>query len=152
MYTLLTSICIIYNAGGQAATVGMLPPSDSEDYTDSDDEEAPVGQNPRMGELPPSSSEEEDSSDDEDKEEKKSRRPAKPGKPAVPDEPRRKKDEVDPEQMRVDMEKLELVKKRREEQRLKRIAEEGWDRFAPISETNKPPGSVLPPDHPSLKE
>jgi hypothetical protein len=27
---------------------------------------------------------------------------------------------------------------RREQDRLKRIAEEGWDRFAPISESNKP--------------
>lgn len=36
----------------------------------------------------------------------------------------------------------------REEDRLKRIADEGWDRFAPASNTNKPPA---PKDHPSQR-
>jgi hypothetical protein len=38
----------------------------------------------------------------------------------------------------------------REEDRLKRIADEGWDRFAPVSEDNKPPGGI-PSGHPSVK-
>ena len=42
--------------------------------------------------------------------------------------------------------------KQREDERLKRIADEGWDRFAPVSETNKPPGGGLPSDHPSQRK
>lgn len=121
--------------------MGMLPPSDSEE--DSDDEPAPRGQNPRMGMLPPSDSESEES---EEEGEDGAEKAKKVGRPLVQEAPRRKKDEeLDPEQLRVDMERLELVRKRREEQRLKRIADEGWDRFAPLSETNKPP---LPSDFP----
>lgn len=130
------------NAGGQAATVGLLPPSDSEDES-SDDEGAPRGQNPKAGEMPTSDSESDsdDSSSDEDEAPAKS----KAAKPAVPEpERRRKDDEIDPEQARIDLERLELVRKRREEQRLKRIADEGYDRFAPITETNRPP---LPSDY-----
>jgi hypothetical protein len=37
------------------------------------------------------------------------------------------------------MERLELVKRRREEQRLERIAAEGWDRYAPVTADNHPP-------------
>ena len=74
----------------------------------------------------------------------------------------RKKDEeeVDPEQLRKDMERLQLLKEKRcaaahwvshacsgawqtrgaccrENDRLRRIKEEGWDRYAPPSATNK---------------
>lgn len=31
-----------------------------------------------------------------------------------------------------------MIKAKREQDRLKRIAEEGWDRFAPVSDDNKP--------------
>ena len=125
--------------------MGMLPPSDSETES-SDDEGAPRGQNPNMGLLPPSDSETESSSGEEDgKEKPKKEKKPKELKPLVPDEPRRKKEEeIDPGQLAVDMKRLELVKKRREEQRLKRIDDEGWDRFAPLSETNRPP---LPADY-----
>jgi len=49
-----------------------------------------------------------------------------------------------------DMERLELVRVKREQQRLQRIAEEGWDRYAPITDTNRPPdglgeGGARPP-------
>jgi hypothetical protein len=91
--------------------------------------------------LPPSDSETE-SSGDEDGAKKVAVAEKKPKelKPLVPDAPKRnKEEEIDPGQLAVDMERLELVKKRREEQRLKRIADEGWDRFAPLSDTNRPP-------------
>ena len=42
------------------------------------------------------------------------------------------------------------MRKRREEDRKKRIVAEGWDKYAPISETNRPPGA-LPSDHPDAK-
>lgn len=143
--------------GGQAATVGMLPPSDSED----EEEEAagekkeekeekpqkPKGQNRNAGKLPPSGSEdEEDGSDDESSDEA-----PEPAYLSAAAAPRKKKDDdaPDPEQIRKDMERLELIKQRREEDRLKRIRDEGWDRFAPVSETNKPPGHAVPVDHPS---
>lgn len=48
-------------------------------------------------------------------------------------------DEPDEAQVRRDMERLALVREKREQDRLRRIREEGWDRFAPVSETNKPP-------------
>ena len=56
-----------------------------------------------------------------------------------------KEDEADPEQIAKDMEKLALVKQRREQQRLQRIEKDGWDRLAPMSETNHPPGTSWPP-------
>eukprot|EP00775_Hariotina_reticulata_P007309 gene7309-7522_t len=97
--------------GGQRATVGMLPPSDS-DGDDGDDEDGAEEQKTKQKQV---------------------------------------EEEPDPEQIRKDLDRLELIKKKRETDRLKRIAEEGWDRFAPISETNQPPGHV-PSDHPSQKE
>jgi hypothetical protein len=53
-------------------------------------------------------------------------------------------------QVAMDLERLKLIKERREQQRLERIKLEGWDRFAPISDTNKPPDN-RPPDHPDFK-
>lgn len=44
--------------------------------------------------------------------------------------------------MRKDIERLQMIKDRREKERQARIAKEGWDRFAPVSETNKPPGGA----------
>lgn len=56
-----------------------------------------------------------------------------------------KEPEVDPEVARKQMAQLELVKKRRAEQAAKRVAADGWDRYAPVTETNRPPGSAWPP-------
>ncbi|GLC37443.1 hypothetical protein PLESTM_000585200 [Pleodorina starrii] len=142
-------------AGAQRANVGMLPPSDSED----EEGEAPAskgeastsqpsgGQNKNAGQLPPSGSDDDDddsSSDDDPTPEYLRTAPtARKKEPVV--EPRSE------EQVRKDLERLELIRKKREEDRLKRIATEGWDRFAPVSETNKPPGHV-PSDHPSAKK
>uniref|UniRef100_A0A7S1X5D5 Casein kinase substrate phosphoprotein PP28 domain-containing protein n=1 Tax=Tetraselmis chuii TaxID=63592 RepID=A0A7S1X5D5_9CHLO len=92
---------------GQSATVGMLPPSDSES---SDEEEV----------APP---------------------------PPQQEAPRRRKDDMDepdPEQVRKDIERLQLIKEKREKERQARIEREGWDRFAPVSETNKPPAGGAP--------
>lgn len=52
--------------------------------------------------------------------------------------------------MRVDMERLALIRKKREDDRLKRIAEEGFDRYAPPAEGGRggapkdaAPGAVI---------
>ncbi len=46
--------------------------------------------------------------------------------------------------MAEQMAKLKLVKERREQQRLERIKAEGWDRFAPLTDDNHPPGTAPP--------
>ncbi|KAG2495307.1 hypothetical protein HYH03_006579 [Edaphochlamys debaryana] len=148
---------------GQRANVGMLPPSDSEEEEGEEGAEAKPkeakpkeaapstskeagGQSKTAGKLPPNSddegSDDDDSSDDDD--------PTPEYLKAAP-VARKKEPEVEvrtEEQVRKDLERLELIRKKREDDRLKRIATEGWDRYAPVSETNKPPGSV-PSDHPS---
>ena len=48
------------------------------------------------------------------------------------------------EDIRKEMERLEIIRKKREDDRKKRIEREGWDRFAPVSETNRPPGRSAP--------
>ena len=48
------------------------------------------------------------------------------------------------EDIRKEMERLEIIRKKREDDRKKRIEKEGWDRFAPVSETNRPPGRSAP--------
>ncbi|KXZ43372.1 hypothetical protein GPECTOR_92g595 [Gonium pectorale] len=150
--------------GGQRANVGMLPPSDSEEEEEDEkggegkagpsssepakekDEKA-GGQNKKAGKLPPSDGEDDDddsdSSDDPTPEYLRAAPTARKKEPVV--EPRSE------EQIRKDLERLELIRKKREDDRLKRIATEGWDRYAPVTETNKPPGHV-PSDHPSNKE
>ncbi|PNW84425.1 hypothetical protein CHLRE_03g144647v5 [Chlamydomonas reinhardtii] len=145
--------------GGQRANVGMLPPSDSEEEEgEAGAAAAPAaakpaaaeakpegGQSKTAGKMPPSDSEEEDDDDDSDSDDDPTPeylRAAPPRKKAPVEEPRTE------EQIRKDLERLELIKKKREDDRLKRIATEGWDRYAPVSDTNRPPGSV-PTDHPS---
>lgn len=41
-------------------------------------------------------------------------------------------DEVDPAQIEADMARLALIKAKREADRLKRIEDEGFDRYAPV--------------------
>ena len=53
--------------------------------------------------------------------------------------------EPDPEMMAKDMERLALIKKRREDQAMQRIEKEGWDRMKPQSADNHPPGMAWPP-------
>lgn len=148
--------------GAQRSNVGMLPPSDSDEDEGEEGGEKPAkdsskpagssakgGQSKNAGKLPPSGSEDEE---DDDSEEESSEEPL--NEYLSSSAPRKKKEveeEPDPAQIAKDMERLALIKRKREEDRLKRIADEGWDRFAPVSETNKPPGHV-PSDHPSHKE
>ena len=54
-------------------------------------------------------------------------------------------EEPDPEQIAKDMERLALIKKRREDQAAARIEKDGWDRMMPQSEHNHPPNSIWPP-------
>uniref|UniRef100_A0A061R185 Uncharacterized protein n=1 Tax=Tetraselmis sp. GSL018 TaxID=582737 RepID=A0A061R185_9CHLO len=96
------------------------------------------GQNANVGLLPPSDSEDSGSEEEEILPYGVSNEPPKRSK-ADQDEP-------DPEQVHKDMERLRLIKEKREKDRLERIAKEGWDRFAPISETNKPPGGGARPE------
>lgn len=151
--------------GGQRANVGMLPPSDSEEEAEGEEGAEPKpkkeadastsaaaagGQSKTAGKMPPSDSEEEDDDDDDDDSDDD---PTPEYLRAAPTA-RKKEPAVEPrseEQLKKDFERLEIIKKKREEDRLKRIATEGWDRYAPVSDTNRPPGSV-PTDHPSNKK
>ncbi|KAJ8902725.1 hypothetical protein NDN08_006045 [Rhodosorus marinus] len=119
---------------GQNPNAGMMPPSsDEEEYED--EEVNGMGQNPRAGMMPPSSDEEEDESEEEEDDDLNGgSRGAEPEQRA-----RRVLSAEDQELVRRDMERLALVRQKREEDRQKRIREEGWDRFAPVTETNKPP-------------
>jgi len=125
--------------GNQAATVGMLPPSSD---SDSDEEEVPrqkkVGQSATAGMMPPNSSSEESESDDEPAQVQLTRREREQLEAQKAAEP-------DPEQMRKDMEKLALIRAKREADAAKRIAKDGWDRMKPMSESNHPPGMQWPP-------
>lgn len=132
----------------QPATAGLLPPSDS----DSDDS-GPRGQNPRAGLMPSSSSDDDDDDDDDgDDGDDNGDAPAAAAAGAAPTEPRKsaKQRKADAEAAAINLERLRLVRERRERERTERIAAEGWDRFAPESETNRRP-VVVPKDHPSLK-
>ena len=51
---------------------------------------------------------------------------------------------IEEREMAEQMAKLKLVKERREQQRLERIKAEGWDRFAPLTDDNHPPGTAPP--------
>ena len=57
---------------------------------------------------------------------------------------RRKKDALDPGQVTEDMARLALVRKRREEQRLQRIKDEGFDRFLIPGTPGGPPAGWKP--------
>ena len=50
-------------------------------------------------------------------------------------------EEADPEVMK----RLEIVKKRREDQKAARLKADGWDRMLPMTEDNHPPGMAWPP-------
>lgn len=43
-------------------------------------------------------------------------------------------------QIAKDMERLAMIKSKREEERQDRIKKEGWDRFAPVTKDNHAPG------------
>eukprot|EP00882_Tetradesmus_deserticola_P005202 GHRQ01005479.1.p2 GENE.GHRQ01005479.1~~GHRQ01005479.1.p2 ORF type:complete len:175 (+),score=72.59 GHRQ01005479.1:193-717(+) len=137
--------------GGQRSNVGMLPPSDSGDEDEGEEGKAAskqkqeekasnskAGQSKTAGKLPASGSEDEDEDEDDESEEESSEEPLNEYLASAPRKKKVVEEEPDPEQIRKDMERLEMIKKKREDDRLKRIRDEGWDRFAPISDTNKP--------------
>jgi len=105
--------------GGQNSTVGMLPPSDSDDEGSEKEKPAaakpakPQGQSSKVGQLPPS-----DSDEDEDSEEEESEDSEEPPMPeyltqTAPKKKKEEEDEPDPEQIKKDMERLQLIKDRR---------------------------------------
>ena len=113
----------------------MLPPSDS----DSEDDDEPVvgrgrAKNVMPGDLPPMSSDEEEEEDEEED----------VGKPLPVMKNRRELEEE--RKMEEEMAKLRLIREKREKQRLERIKAEGWDRFAPLTDDNHPPGTAKPSD------
>ena len=55
----------------------------------------------------------------------------------------------DPEMVAKQLAQLELVKKRRAEQAQKRIDNDGWDRYAPVTEANHAPNTTWPPLEPA---
>jgi len=70
----------------------------------------------------------------------------RPLNPAAPPKAKTKAEDEEPAVVDPKVaKKLEEVRKRREAQAKQRIEKEGWDRFAPMSETNKPPGTTWPP-------
>ena len=138
--------------GGQSATAGMIPPSSSEEESEEEEEETQQrglgGQSATAGMLPPNSSDEEEEAAPAPK--------SKKGKePAAPELTRKEREQLeaqkeaeagpDPETMRKDMERLALIKKRREDQAAKRVETDGWDRMKPLSADNHPPGTTWPP-------
>lgn len=54
-------------------------------------------------------------------------------------------------QIAKDLERLQLIKEKRERERQDRIQKEGWDRFAPVTDANKPPDG-RPADHPDFRK
>lgn len=54
-------------------------------------------------------------------------------------------------QIAKDLERLKLIKEKREQERQGRVKKEGWDRYAPQTATNKPPDG-RPSDHPDFQE
>jgi len=74
-------------------------------------------------------------------------------KPAAPELTRKEREQLEAqkepemtaEEDAVNRKKLEEIKKRREAQAKQRVAADGWDRYAPLTETNRPPGSPWPP-------
>ena len=108
-----------------------LPPSDSESDSESDGAVNRVG---RVGELPPNSSDESEGSESD-------------GSSSEEDEPpmpqrggggggRKAREEA--AAVSADMERLRLIRERRAQQAKERIETEGFDRFAPISDSNRP--------------
>jgi len=101
----------------QAPTAGLMPPSDSEDEEEGEEGEG----KPRKMDKGPS-------------EDAEAAATSGGGAPQLT----RKEQKA----LVADMDRLALVRQRREAERQARIKEEGWDRFAPVSETNRPPAGA----------
>jgi len=122
--------------------------SSSEEETDSEEEpgseaegeEAPkreeVNTRGAPGELPPNSSDEEEESDSDSDSDDELLNPHKRAPRTKVEEPVVEKSQ---KELEADMDKLRLVRERRAAQAAERIANEGFDRFAPPGSANGPP-------------
>lgn len=122
--------------------------SSSEEETDSEEEpgsepegeEAPkreqVNTRGAPGELPPNSSDEEEESESDSDSDDELLNPHKRAPRTKVEEPVVEKSQ---KELEADMDKLRLVRERRAAQAAERIANEGFDRFAPPGSANGPP-------------
>jgi len=152
--------------GGQNANAGMMPPDDDEDdeddEDDDDDEEDPNwAECMRLAEQLLKTFKKLDKDDRQeflkevlfDKFRKVHEKLEKEKAPAAVELTRKEREqleaqkepEVTAEQDKANRAKLAEVQKRRAEQAKKRVEADGWDRYAPLTETNRPPGSAWPP-------
>ena len=122
--------------GAQSDTAGMLPPNSSDEEEEEEEPKKGKGQSATAGMMPPGSSDEE--SDDEPQQPQLTRMEREQLEAQQEEEP-------DPEQIAKDMDRLAIIKKRREEQAAARIEKDGWDRMKPMSEDNHPPNMTWPP-------
>ena len=122
--------------GAQSDTAGMLPPNSSDEEEEEEEPKKGRGQSATAGMMPPGSSDEE--SDDEPQQPQLTRKEREQLEAQQEEEP-------DPEQIAKDMDRLAIIKKRREEQAAARIEKDGWDRMKPMSEDNHPPNMTWPP-------
>ena len=122
--------------GAQSDTAGMLPPNSSDEEEEEEEPKKGKGQSATAGMMPPGSSDEE--SDDEPQQPQLTRKEREQLEAQQEEEP-------DPEQIAKDMDRLAIIKKRREEQAAARIEKDGWDRMKPMSEDNHPPNMTWPP-------
>ena len=121
--------------GAQSDTAGMLPPNSSDEEEEEEEPKKGRGQSATAGMMPPGSSDEE--SDDEPQQPQLTRKEREQLEAQQEEEP-------DPEQIAKDMDRLAIIKKRREEQAAARIEKDGWDRMKPMSEDNHPPNMTWP--------
>ncbi|KAG1664100.1 hypothetical protein FOA52_013284 [Chlamydomonas sp. UWO 241] len=126
-------------AAGQNSKAGELPPAGSDSEDEGVAPKKPAGQSSTAGMLPPNSSDEEgggdsSSSDEDDGLNEYMRAAPKKKEPVVVPKT--------PAEIAAEMERLSLIRKKREDDRINRIATEGWDRYAPVTSTNHPPGQA----------
>ena len=88
------------------------------------------------GELPPNSSDEEEESESDSDSDDELLNPHKRAPRTKVEEPVVEKSQ---KELEADMDKLRLVRERRAAQAAERIANEGFDRFAPPGSANGPP-------------
>ena len=151
--------------GGQNANAGMMPPDDDDEDEDEEDEDPNWTEANRLAEQLMKVFKKMDTEDRQeflkdvlfDKFRKAHEKAAAAAKPKAPELTRKEREqleaqkvpELSAEQDAVNKKKLEEIKKKREDAAKKRIADDGWDRYKPISETNKPPAGYKPPPEPA---
>lgn len=112
---------------------------EEESGSESEAEEEVKPRRPIPGELPPNSSDEDESgseSEDDDDDDPLLNPHARPARAQKEPEPAVQKSK---KELAAEMEKLKIVRERREKERLERIAREGYDRFLPPGAPGGPP-------------